>query len=143
MNIGFPKPSKVKIKKVIVKSIAQLKKTTQREVNAYIRLRDKDEMCISCGKQCGTWQAGHFWSQGSNGALRYNFDNIHKQGNACNTFLHGNLLNYRLNLVKKIGVKKVEWLDEHHHDVKKWTREELEEIRSNVKSLQKELNSTT
>jgi len=53
---------------------------------------------------------------------------VHKQCVSCNRFKHGNLIEYRINLVKKIGIKKVEWLEEHRKDVKRWTREELEEI---------------
>jgi hypothetical protein len=121
--------SKNKKPKLVTREpLPRLKKTAQRVFNKWIRERDKDLPCISCQGNCGDWDAGHFWNQGSNGALRYNEDNVHKQGRGCNRFKHGNLLEYRINLIKKIGEDRVKWLDEHHKDIKKWTRQELEEI---------------
>lgn len=120
------KPTKVKTKTIL--SLSQLKKKVQRAFNKWIRERDKDDPCISCIGECGKWDAGHFISQGSSGALRYHPDNVHKQGVGCNRFKHGNLLEYRINLVKKIGIERVKWLEEHRNDVKKWTREELEQL---------------
>lgn len=117
-----------KQKKKTVLSIADLKKKAQRVFNKWIRERDKDELCISCQGNCGKWDAGHFWSMGSKSALRYHPDNCHKQGVGCNRYKHGNLLEYRINLIKKIGQERVNWLDEHRNDTKSWTREELEEL---------------
>jgi len=119
---------KVKIKIVTVKSVAQLKKKAQKIVNKLIRERDKDLPCISCGKVVAEKEAGHFIAQGSSGFLRYHPDNLHGQCASCNRFKHGNLLEYRINLVTKIGVGRVRWLELHRKDVKKWKREELEEI---------------
>lgn len=84
-------------------------------------------MCISCGKRV-IKEAGHFYAQGSTGVLRYNLNNINGQCYQCNHFLHGNLLEYRINLVKKIGPEEVEYLELMRHVTKKWTREELEAI---------------
>ena len=131
---------KVKIKRVVVKSVPQLKKQVQREFNKFIRLRDKYKPCISCGVTSqDNWQAGHFWPMGSNGALRYHEENCHKQCVSCNTFKSGNLLEYRLGLVKRIGIDRVNALDEMRHDVKKFTREELEELLTTYKKKIKEL----
>lgn len=116
-----PKP-----KKLI--SIPQLKKKVQNAVNKYVRERDKDLPCISCGKWADTWHAGHYWPQGSNGGLRYNLDNLHKQCVSCNLFKHGNQGEYRFGLIAKIGEKRVRWLEDHRHELKKWKRDELEEI---------------
>jgi hypothetical protein len=117
-----------------VKSIADLKKQAQRVFNAWIRKRDEDDPCISCQGNCGKWDAGHFWAMGSKGALRYHEDNCHKQGVGCNRFKHGNLLEYRINLIKKIGQDRVDWLDEHRNDTHKFTREELLSIIERYKS---------
>lgn len=115
-------------------SIPQLKKKVQRAVNAYVRERDKELPCISCQRFANNYDAGHYINQGSSGALRYNLDNIHKQCSFnCNRSLSGNKIEYRINLVKKIGVDRVEWLEDHRHDVKKWRREELEEILDGLK----------
>lgn len=119
---------KDKVKKKPKDSIANLKKKAQKVFNAWIRERDKGLPCISCGKDCGKAQAGHYVSQGSSGALRYHPDNVSLQGAGCNLYKHGNLIEYRIGLVKKIGIDRVVWLEEHRNDVKKWNREELEEI---------------
>lgn len=132
--------AKQAVHKAKLMSLPELKRKVQKEVNAYVRLRDQNEPCISCGTMNATWQAGHFIAQGSSGALRFNLDNIHKQCVTCNLYKHANLLEYRINLIEKwkhsaLKCNTVEWLEEHRHDVKKWTREELEEIRRNIKEL--------
>ena len=126
--------NKKRKKKTVIK-ISDLKKQVQRVFNKWIRQRDKDLPCISCGGNCGKWDAGHFIAQGSSGVLRYHPDNCHKQGVGCNRFKHGNLLEYRINLIKKIGEDRVKWLEDHRNDVKKWTREELEELLAKYKSI--------
>jgi hypothetical protein len=113
--------------------LSELKKILQKKVNAYIRQRDAGQPCISCGRDCGPAQCGHYIAQGSSGALRYNFDNLNLQGAGCNLYKHGNLIDYRIGLVKKIGLKRVEYLEEHRHDIKKWTREELKLIEESLK----------
>lgn len=138
--IGFPKPTKEqrlldKIERLKLKNkqkkepkLSELKKIVQKKVNAYIRERDKDLPCISCGRVADTYHGGHYISQGSGGALRYNFDNIHKQCAGCNLFKHGNLIEYRIALIQKIGIERVEWLENHRHDIKKWTKEQLQDV---------------
>ena len=54
----------------------------------------------------------------------------------CNINLSGNIENYRINLVKKIGLENVEWL-EGKHEPKKYTCEELKAIELKYKSLVK------
>lgn len=138
--IGFPKPTKeqrlldrierlkLKNKQKKEPTLPQLKKTVQRKVNAYVRERDKNEPCISCHKIKDNKEGGHYVAQGSSGFLRYHLDNIHGQCVDCNHFKSGNLLEYRISLVQKIGVERVEWLEKHRKDIKKWTREELQDV---------------
>lgn len=59
--------------------------------------------------------AGHFYSVGDHPAVRFNPDNAHGQCHRCNTFLHGNLLNYRENLLQKIGNERLENLKQKAH----------------------------
>lgn len=131
--------TKVKKQKTVgIVRISDLKKEAQKVFNKYIRTRDKDLPCISCGATTArAWHAGHFWAQGMNGALRFFVDNCHKQCDSCNVWKHGNLLNYRINLVKKIGEERVKNLDNLHTLMKRWTREELEAIISKYKQLNK------
>lgn len=114
-------------------------KKAQAAVNAYVRLRDKEKPCISCSgtveeieskqgwKVGGCWDAGHFRSRGAAGHLRFNTLNIHKQCKACNGG-SGKFSSksesvgaaYRANLVEKIGMERVERL-ENDNEPKKFT----------------------
>lgn len=114
-------------KKAKTKTLAQWKKTTQRVVNKFIRERDQDETCLAC-LRTGKMDASHYVNQGSSGYLRYHPENIHNTCQSCNRFKGGNKIEYRINLVKKIGVKRVEWLETNRSVLHKYTREQLEEI---------------
>ena len=109
-----------------------LLKIAQDTFNKFIRLRDKDEPCISCGyisdgKNSRQWHAGHYRPAGQNSALRFDELNTHKQCSICNNHKSGNLVPYRENLIKKIGLDKVEEL-ENQKTLKKWAIEELQDI---------------
>jgi len=100
------------------KSISKWIAEAQIPVNAYVRLRDHNKPCISCG--CLTvkehltgsaWHAGHFRSRGSAGHLRFNLHNIQKQCAECNIHQSGSSSNYRINLIYRIGIEKVEALE--------------------------------
>lgn len=119
--------------------IAVLKRLAQTLVNKYVRVRDNLKPCISCGftGDSRQWHAGHYMPMGSNGAIRYHEDNIHKQCSICNNYLSGNLAMYRINLIEKIGLEKVEWL-ESQKQTKKWTVEELREIIKHYRQKLKE-----
>ena len=92
-------------------------KEAQAAFNAYVRARDKDDACISCGNYVlndqigGGWDCGHFRSRGSAPHLAFNLWNAHKQCVKCNRFLSGNVAEYRKGLIKKIGIEKVEALE--------------------------------
>jgi len=92
------------------KNTKQLKDKLVKLFHKFIRERDKDKPCISCG-QYTTLQAGHFYSGGHYSALRFDEDNVHGQCLRCNYFLSGNLNNYRINLEKKIGTERLKQLD--------------------------------
>ena len=117
-----------------------LKRKAQKACNEYIRLRDRKEPCISClyvgnGRQ---WHAGHYKPQGGNSLLRYDERNIHKQCSICNNHKSGNLVPYRENLIKKIGIETVEEL-ESMNTIKKWSKEELEVIITKYKYKTKKI----
>ena len=84
------------------KTVPQLKAIAVRHFHKFIRNRDQDQPCISCGKYT-TLQAGHFYSAGHNPSVKFNEYNVHGQCKRCNYFLSGNLLPYKQNLIKKIG----------------------------------------
>lgn len=100
-------------------------KELQAAFNAWIRARDAGQPCISCRRHHeGQWHAGHYRSVGSEPALRFEPDNVHLQCAPCNTHLSGNLIPYRANLIGKIGLARVEWL-EGPHPPKKLTVDEI------------------
>lgn len=103
------------------KSVPQLIKIATVHFNKFIRERDKDKPCISCGK-FKSLQAGHYLSAGHHANLRFNELNTNGQCAGCNLFLSGNLINYRINLVKKIGLEKVEFLESQRNNSHKWDR---------------------
>ena len=108
-------------------------KITQQVFNRFIRLRDKDENCISCNKPCKKENAGHYYSQGGHSNVRFSEDNCHLQCEACNTFLSGNLLNYQIGIKIRIGEARLMELQAIAHLEKKWTKTELIEITKKYK----------
>lgn len=107
------------IKKYQGKTVSALLKLATKHFNLFIRQRDTDEngygFCISSGQPLRipskNSHAGHFYSGGKYPELRFNEDNVHLQGKSDNFFNGANLLEYRKNLIKKIGIERVEKLD--------------------------------
>lgn len=120
------------------------KKILQAVFNTFIKLRDKNDGCISCGtkKPDIQYAAGHFFTVGSAPALRYNEDNVHRQCNVyCNDKKSGNIANYRPNLIKKIGQDRFDYLESQKGVAKHYTVDELKELiviyRQKIKELSK------
>lgn len=92
-------------------------KKVQDKFNEYIRLRDTGGVacqCISCPAIVyykNNVHASHYHSAGNFKSLRFNEDNCHVSCIKCNTYLSGNLLEYRKGLIKKIGIVRVEKLE--------------------------------
>ena len=121
------KPAKEIARKVIkrdtkakldsLKTASDYIKEAQVAFNAYIRVRDKNKPCISCGclpgdtVQGGKFDAGHYRSRGSASHLRYHLLNCHSQCVKCNRYLSGNVVEYRKGLIARIGAERVEKLE--------------------------------
>ena len=115
--------------KLKLKTRADWMREAQTAFNQFIRLRDADQPCISCGRHHGgQYHAGHFLSVGARPELRFEERNVHKQCSACNTHLSGNIVLYRKALFDKIQVGGVDWL-EGPHEAKKYTIDELKAIK--------------
>ncbi len=71
-------------------------------------IRNRDPYCVTCGAP--SQQAGHFW----HGVLDFDEENISGQCIRCNHFLSGNLAQYSIYLLRKLGKKKFEALDLRH-----------------------------
>ena len=109
----------------------------QKVFNTYIRQRDKDKPCISCGKPLiGKFDAGHFFPT-TKQALRFDENNVHGQCVYCNQHLHGNITKYAYNLPKRIGWEVFEDLHSRSNDILKLSIPEILEKIEYYKSLTK------
>lgn len=92
-------------------------KEAQAAFNRYIRIRDKNKCCISSGKPLvdnevgGGYDAGHYRSRGAAGHLRFHLLNCWGQSKHDNRYLSGNISAYRLGLIDRIGIERVEALE--------------------------------
>lgn len=116
-------------------------KEAQSVFNSFIRERDRDLPCISCGRHhTGSYDAGHYRSVGAAPQLRFDERNVHKQCVPCNQYKSGNAIEYRLGLSARIGSASVELL-EASNEIKRWTIDEAKEIKATYKAKLKELKS--
>lgn len=124
-----------------VKTRQQWMKEAQAEFNRYIRARDKDDPCISCGRyHDGQYHAGHYRTTAAAGHLRFNEDNVHKQCAPCNNHMSGNISNYRPRLLDKIGAERLAAI-ENNNDSHAWTMDELKEIKATYKAKLKAIDN--
>ena len=132
-----------KILKDELTTVQDLMKLAQQVFNKYIRLRDQSKNCISCGQKPKKENAGHFYSAGTHTSVRFDERNVHLQCEHCNTFLSGNLLNYREKLLIKLGFEEFERLSVDAMKTRKYTREELKEIIELYKQKIKDVSKST
>lgn len=111
----------------------------QDAINRWVReVRDEGLPCISCGRHAQSYDAGHLRTRKAASHLRFTEDNIWRQcSRPCNHDLSGNLLLFRKALVEKIGIERVEAL-ENDNTVKRWTIEEAKEIKRKYNKLYNE-----
>jgi hypothetical protein len=131
----------VKMKLERLKTTRALLKEAQTAFNAFIRERDKSLPCISCGRfHTGAYDAGHYRSTGAAPSLRFDENNCHRQCVPCNQHKSGNIIEYRIGLIKKVGIKEVERIEGPLPEVK-WTREAAREIKALYVAKLKELRN--
>jgi hypothetical protein len=114
-------------------TLPKLLAKAQKVFNAWIRARDSKEgyfTCIACFRTLPIDQmnAGHYVPVKGGSALRFNENNVNGECIRCNGFDEFHLIGYRKNLIKKIGLKKVEQLERMRNDVCKWDRTTLNHI---------------
>lgn len=128
-----------RVRKVALKTRQQHLKEAQAAFNAFIRERDAAEPCISCGRHhTGSYDAGHYRSVGAQPALRFDESNVHKQCVPCNQHKGGNVVEYRIRLVQKIGPEAVALL-EVEHEPAKYSIEDAQRIKAVYKAKLKSL----
>jgi len=105
--------------------------------NSYIRIRDKWKPCVSCGTpptehgRGGSRDASHYLARGnpnSGSFHRFHWRNVHSSCKKCNRFLAGNLVPYRVELIKRIGLDRVEEI-ENTNKIKRWNHTDLKRIK--------------
>ena len=125
-----------------LKTTSDFVKECQKWVNKYVRLRDKDKNCVSCNAPLtGKFDAGHFFSAGGHGSVRFDTRNIHGQCVFCNQYEHGNLYNYHKELLIRIGSEEFNKLEMKSKGVHKHDKEELKQMIKDFKQKCKEIEN--
>jgi hypothetical protein len=138
--------AKIVTRKEAIKTIPQLIREAQHAFNAYIRARDSSMPCICCGQALtqeavgGGYDCGHYRSTGSASHLRFNEDNAHGQRKVCNRYGAGRAVDYRIGLIARIGLARVEAL-ESNNKVAKWTADGLRSIKTEYRAKLKALQN--
>ncbi len=130
-------------RKVALKSRGDWLKDAQTVFNKFIRLRDAGKPCVSCGRPDGDdhqRHASHYKSRGAHPELAFNLLNCHSSCATCNNYLSGNLVPYRIELINRIGLEKVEWLEGPHEQLK-LTIEEIKELIAEYKQKIKQIST--
>lgn len=100
-------------RKAKLKSRADWLREAQQAFNAFIRVRDHNLPCVSCGKpNDGSHQrhASHLRSVGAATHLRFNLFNVNASCAQCNNIKSGFIVGYVNRLPDKYGQDKVDWL---------------------------------
>ncbi|MEJ5039951.1 recombination protein NinG [Pseudomonas sp. B21-036] len=125
----------VKVRKEKLKSRGDYLREAQQAFNAYIRERDRlaGYACISSDRPLD-WNgnavdAGHYRSTGAAPHLRFDENNCHAQSKHDNRYLSGNVADYRLGLIQRIGLAAVEAL-EVDQEPRRYTIEDLQAIKA-------------
>lgn len=113
----------------------------QKIFNKFIRLRDADLPCISCGTIANVkYDAGHYLSVGSYPNLRVNEMNVNKQcSKFCNVEKRGNVVEYRDGLIRKYGLDKVNELEAKRQSTWKKPIYEIKEMITYYKGKVREM----
>lgn len=137
-----------KVKRDAIRKKPQLVALAQKAFNGFIRARDADKPCISCGKPLqaatigGAFDCGHYRSVGSAVHMRFVEDNAHGQCKHCNLHLAGNHVAYRQGLLERIGLRAVE-LIEADQTLRKYTHEGLLEVARHYNAEARKLKAAT
>lgn len=125
----------LKLRREKLKGKSEWNREAQAAVNKFIFWRDYGRPCISCGRQLnygvrgGAVDASHYRSRGAAPWLRFNVFNNNASCVHCNRDLSGNPIPYRINLIEKFGLHRVERI-EHDNAVRKFDIEYLKRVKS-------------
>lgn len=128
-----------------VKKLTDYEHEAREAFQAWIRWRDKDKPCISCGSEKSLiWDGGHYLKAELYSGLIFDPDNCHKQCRHDNWFLGGNETAYRDGLIKRYGEQFVRDLEakKDSHRNHKYTKQELIDIRDHYRQLLNQIKKT-
>lgn len=111
-----------------LKTLSQYEADAKKSFQKWIRLRDANENCISCGgNDKDLWDGGHFKKAEIYSGVIFNPANCHKQCRKCNRFLGGNELMYRQGLIQRYGLEYTESIENLANETRqyKFTKQEL------------------
>ena len=133
------KVDNIAIKAFKGKDLRVRKAAAKMACHRYIRARDKGLPCICCNRPLTSINAGHYLESGNNPQIRYDEDNIHNQSIYCNQYKGGDSDDYKGNLIKKIGLERVERLESMKGGIVKRTPDDYKEIEEYYKAKLKDL----
>lgn len=125
-----------------LKTLSQYESEAKKSFQHWVRLRDKDENCISCGgNEKDLWDGGHFKKAEIYSGVIFNLANCHKQCRKCNRYLNGNELLYRQGLIQRYGLEYTESIENLANETRqhKYTKNELIAIKLKYDILIKEM----
>ena len=123
-----------------LKTLGKFEAEAKTEFQKYIRKRDAELPCISCGtEQTDLWDGGHFKKAELYSGVIFDEMNCHKQCRKCNRFLGGNELNFREGLIVRYGESYVIEIEQRAAKLRvyKYTKDQLKEIREKYRLLNK------
>ncbi|BFI46009.1 hypothetical protein YKD1_24280 [Yersinia pseudotuberculosis] len=132
----------LKVRKINAQPKKYWIKQAQQAVNAFVRARDSNLPCVSCSTtSAAQWDAGHYRTTAAAPQFRFDPRQIHKQCSVCNQHKSGNIVPYRVELIKRIGIKTVEAI-ENNNERRSYSVEELKGIRDYYRLELKRLKET-
>lgn len=134
----------IKVRKEQIKPRSKHMQEAQAAFNEFIRWRDRlaGHACISSGRPldwvANAVDAGHYRSVGAAPHLRFDENNCHAQSKQDNRYLSGNAAEYRIGLIKRIGLAAVEAL-EADNSVRKYSIDDLKAIKERYRARSRDL----
>jgi hypothetical protein len=119
-----------------LKSYSQKVNEVRKVFQKWIRERDKDKPCISCGTPYSeVWHAGHYMKAELYSGVVFDENNVFRQCLKCNHYLGGNEAQYRIALCLLLGESKVVELENKAKTMRmyKYSDTELIEIKNKYK----------
>ena len=141
-NVKKEQRKKDRQKRQELKTLPELKKELQTQINHIVRLVDKGHPCIATGSYNGKMNAGHYFSVGSNDTLRFHLENIFIQSEHSNCYKSGDTLNYQDGIIKTFGPAYLDHMNRlKQTPIIKLNKQEVRELIKQARAIVKELKA--